>query len=214
VSQKPSRAYEKVNPDTVAKGVAFYDEQMKKGEPWKKKAVAKKFGIPPISFANYAHDDHSMQAKIGAKVGRPSNVTKEDREEFMVQLLVRADRANEGLTCKDASDTLVTLTERTDKPLNEKQAARFVYTTLRTDKHLKKNLVVPQKTTSKRSMSSVAQQWRWHQNVTATLDLVNAHTTAMNLTMAYLPTSTLPAQNLTLHVKRFRSMNTRMLWVD
>jgi hypothetical protein len=79
----------------------------------------KKVRHPPIrTFANYAHDDHSMQAKIGAKVGRPSNVTEEDRE-FMVQLLVRADRANEGLTCKYASDTLVTLTERTDKPLNE-----------------------------------------------------------------------------------------------
>jgi hypothetical protein len=77
----------------------------KQGDPWTKADVARKFGIPRRTFANYAHDDLSKRFEIDVKVGRPSIMTEEDHE-FIVKTLVRADRANVGWTSKETAKGL------------------------------------------------------------------------------------------------------------
>ena len=156
----------------------MYDLKVEQGKPMKKSDVAKQFGLHPRTFANYAHDNHSKRLQIGSKVGRPSVVTEEDRE-FVVQSIIRSDRANEGMRCGDAIANLVSLTEDTSKPLSHPQASNYVYKTLRNDKHLKKKLVIAQKTTSKRSMSNVAQQWRWFRNVMEALNRLRRENTGV-----------------------------------
>jgi copper(I)-binding protein len=98
-------------------------------------------------------------------------VTEEDQE-FIVETLVRADRANVGWTSKETANNLVHLTEATDRPLSEQQAENYIYHTLRNDKRVKNKLVTAQKTTSKCSMTSVAHQWRWMLNIKEALDFL------------------------------------------
>ena len=177
-----AREYHHVDAAIMTAAVAFYDKKKRQGDPWAKSAVAKKFGIPRRSFANYANDDLSKRFKIGSKVGRPSLVSEEDHE-FLVELIIRADRANEGLTSREIIHILVSLTAETDNPLSVNQAETYVYHTLHHDEHLKSKLVRPQKTTGKRSMTSVAHQWRWHKNVSDALDFLRKHNTGLcNLT--------------------------------
>jgi hypothetical protein len=97
----------------------------------------------------------------------------------MVQTIVRSDRANEDMRFSGAVNNLVRLTENTKKPLSETQASNWVYKTMRKDPRLKGRLVVAQKTTSKRSMSSVAQQWRWYRNIQEALNLLRQKNTGV-----------------------------------
>jgi hypothetical protein len=113
------------NTAVLKEAVALYDLKMMQGDPWKKSDVAKKFGLHPCTFGKYAHDDHSKRLNIGSNVGRPSIVTEEDRE-FMVQTIVRSDRANQGMRCSDAVNNLVRLTENTKKLLSKPQASNWV----------------------------------------------------------------------------------------
>lgn len=157
------RQYNPPDPEVLKEAVAFYDKQRASGSPWKKTSVANKFGLPSRTFANYAHDNPSKRFKIGAKCGRPSVVPPEVAD-FIIQTTVRADRANNGLRPKDAIENIIQLTENNKKPLTYKQASNFVYSTMKKDPRVCSKLVVAQKTSSKRSMTSVAHQWRWHHN--------------------------------------------------
>jgi hypothetical protein len=105
-------------------------------------------------------------------------VTEEDHE-FIVETLVRADRANVGWTSKETANNLVCLTEATDRPLSEQQAENYVYHTLRNDKRVKNKLVTAQKTTSKHSMTSVAHQWCWMLNIKQALDFLHRMNTGV-----------------------------------
>jgi hypothetical protein len=133
--------------NNIANAVAFYEQHKQAGDPWKKSAVAKRFNIAPRTFSNYVHEDPTKRIAIGARVGRQSIVSDEDKE-FMVQLAVRADRANQGLTSKELAQNLMQLTETSRRPLTKEQSSGFVYKTLRKDERLKSNLIVAQKTTT------------------------------------------------------------------
>jgi hypothetical protein len=115
---------------------------------------------------------------VGAKAGRQPIVSEEDKE-FLVQLAVRADRANQGLTSKELSQNLQQLTETSSRPLSKEQSNNFVYKTLRKDDRVKSNLITAQKTTSKRSMSSVGQQFRWMKNFIEALDYLRRENTGL-----------------------------------
>ena len=175
---KPRKKYAPPDPAILTEAVAYYDQKKAEGDPQKKAAVAKKFGLERKTFSLYAHDDPNKRMTIGSKPGRPSNVSAEDRE-FLVQVTVRADKANEGLRPRDVIENLVRLTAEDPKPLSDAQAKTYVYKSLRKDPRLTNKLVIAQKTSSKRSSTDVAAQWRWFENFVKCLDFLRRENTGV-----------------------------------
>jgi hypothetical protein len=73
-----------------------------------KSAVAHQFEIKPRTFSYYVCDNVADRKTIGSKPGKKSIVSAEDAN-FIVQHTARADRANEGLHCKDIIQNLHSL---------------------------------------------------------------------------------------------------------
>jgi len=91
-------------------------------------------------------------------MGRPSNVSDQNAE-FLVQHTIRHDRANTGLSKTDIAWNLQELQPSAS-------AQNYIHRTFKKKAkgRLKPKAVRAQKTTSKRSQCSVAQQYRWFKN--------------------------------------------------
>jgi hypothetical protein len=149
-----------------------------------KSAVARRFRIKPRTFSYYVCDTVADRKTIGSKPGKKSIVSAED-DGFIVQHTACADRANEGLRCKDIIQNLHSLRANTDNELSLKQCARWVYKTMQQNNPdlLKQGLKRTQKTTSKRSACNVAQQFHWLTMLHAGFDYLCTHNTGCcNLT--------------------------------
>ena len=59
-------------------------------------------GIPESTLRDYTSKDIKKRKSLGARPGRPS-VVESGISDFVAQLAVRADRANDG-SCQDAED--------------------------------------------------------------------------------------------------------------
>lgn len=143
---------------TMEEAVKFFDNTRGEDKPLSANRVAAKFKIPPSTFKHYVCRDKSKRLKIGSKVGRKT-ILSEENSEFLCQVAIRADRANEGLTPAD----IITKIQRMQPELSERQAANH-YSRSFLKKHkgrLKSKPVKAQKTTSRRSQCTVAQQFRW-----------------------------------------------------
>ena len=86
-------------------------------------------------------------------------VVSGENTSFLGDVVVRCDQANNGLTRQEAISTLQEL----EPDLSRKQATNFFNRTFfqKNKGKVKKNLVKAQKTTTKRSQITVAQQYRW-----------------------------------------------------
>ena len=125
-----------------------------------KAAFARQKQLKPNTFKKYVHDVPEKRRKLGRHAGRPS-LLSESNSQFLLQHTIRADRANNGLTPAQAQiiDNMSTL----QPELSQQQSKNHYHRTF-IKKHadrLKQKPVKAQKTTSKRSQCTVAQQFRW-----------------------------------------------------
>ena len=128
------------------------------GKKPSKAGFARKKRLAPHTFKFYVHDDKSKRRKLGASVGRTSLIP-EDESQFFMEHTVRADRANAGFTPAQIKANFMTVMPT----LTQEQASNHYHHTFM-PKHkdrLKQRPVKAQKTTSKRSQCTVAQQFRW-----------------------------------------------------
>ena len=66
---------------------------------------AKRCGIPKATLGNYCHPDPSRRTELGAHAGKPSLLSKEEQG-FVVDVLRRRDRANDGMNPREAANTM------------------------------------------------------------------------------------------------------------
>jgi hypothetical protein len=181
---KKRKKYTTTTADNLREAVEYYDSRRGGDNHMSKSAVARQFGIEPRTFSFYVCDNVADRKTIGSKPGKKSIVNSEDAD-FIVQHAARADRANEGLRCKDIIQNLHSLRANTDNELTLKQCAGWVYKTMPQNNPdlLKQGLKRTQKTTSKRSACNVAQQFRWLTMLHAGFDYLCTHNTGRcNLT--------------------------------
>ena len=136
-------------------------------------AVAKRHKISDRTFTTYV--------KNGGRRNRPGrkSIVSDYNTEFIAQHTVRADRANEGLTMGDIVTNVQLIHAGSEHELTKQQAMNWAYRTFRKNNphHIKSGLMKAQKTTSKRSQLSVANQWRWFENFKAGLAFLRKHNT-------------------------------------
>ena len=116
---------------------------------------AKSKQIPFTTFQRRVNDKHPIA--VHARPGRPALISKEDGQ-FMVDVLRRKDRANDG----EGVGGAVELLEQMRPDLSRQQISNAIARTIR-PKHKKEltNLRVTQQTTTKRSAITPEQQFRW-----------------------------------------------------
>jgi hypothetical protein len=123
-----------------------------------KAAFARQKQLKPDTFKKYVHDVPEKRQKLGRHAGRPSLLSK-GNSQFLMQHTIQADRANNGLTPAQIIENMTTL----QPELSQLQSRNHYHRTF-IKKHadrLKQKPVKAQKTTSKRSQCTVAQQFRW-----------------------------------------------------
>lgn len=163
--------------DKLREAVEFYDANKEKGgRENSKSAVARRFGFVPRTFAKYVCDKVEDRIPIGAAPGRKSLVAKEECE-FLTQHTIRADRANDGNTTTEVIDNLC----RIKPDMNREQAKNYVTRTWKkkTEGRIKPRPVKAQKTTSRRSQCTVAQQYRWFRNYDRALRFLREKNTGL-----------------------------------
>jgi hypothetical protein len=114
--------------------------------------------VKPDTFYKYVQDDPDKHRKLGQHAGRPSLLSK-CNSQIVMEHIIRADRANNGLTPAQIIEKMSTL----QPELLQLQSKNHYHRTF-LKKHanrLKQKPVKAQKTTSKQSQCTVAQQFRW-----------------------------------------------------
>ena len=139
-----------------------------------KAGVAKKFKFNPNTFRKYVHDDVTKRLAIGARSGVAPKVSREESE-FLTQYTIRCDRANDGKSQKHITEALLDIRQ----DLTPIQAKNFIARTWKkySRGRIKQRAVKAQKTTSKRSQCTVAQQFRWFKNVERGLNFLREKNT-------------------------------------
>ena len=160
---KTTRTNHKDNPKFIA-CVEDYLSMSPDERLSKKNHVTVKHKLPiscVSTFEKYTHPDPSKRRTFDRGMGRPSNVSNQNAE-FLVQHTIRNDRANTGLTKTDIIQNLQEL----QPEMAPDQAKNYIHRTFKkvAKGRLKPKAVKAQKTTSKRSQCSVAQQYRWFTN--------------------------------------------------
>ena len=117
--------------------------------------------IPYKTLRKYLHGAEGKRRKLGCSVGRKPNLTK-NQTEFIADVLSRADRANEGKNRKEAVDLVLELNPQLCRSRASKALTNHV---LRKSEKVKNSLVVAQSTTTKRSVITIDQQFRWHKTI-------------------------------------------------
>ena len=142
-----------------------------------KRSYAIAVDIPYGTLQHYIHDDLSKRRELGVSVGRKSHLDNED-DRFVANVLIRADRGNDGMDRRDAVDLITDIVPT----LSVKQATNVLDRTFK-KKHagvdLKKHMVRAQKTTTKRSAITVEQQFRWFTTYEAALEFLRVSNTGL-----------------------------------
>ena len=163
--------------EKLREAVEFYDANKGKGGRENlKAAVARRFGFVPRTFGKYVCDKLEDRTPIGAAPGRKSIVADEECE-FLTQHAIRADRANDGNTTTEVIDNLC----RMKPEMKREQAKNYVTRTWKkkTVGRIKPRPVKAQKTTSRRSQCTVAQQYRWFRNFDRALRFLREKNTGL-----------------------------------
>jgi hypothetical protein len=123
--------------------------------------------IPYNTFQKYLRGKEDSRIIIWYALGRPRLITKEDAP-FVVDVLARKDRANEGLSMAEA---LSMIQDVLPKLSREQVYNSFKRKILAKNKSvLKAKPVVAQSTTTKRSGITVGQKFRWFKCYNGVLD--------------------------------------------
>ena len=132
-----------------------------KGKPMSLNNFAKRTGIPRSTLQKYCNADHSKRPPLGTQCGRPS-LLSDLQSELLAQVAVSADRANVGLTPAELQANL----QKLNPNISMDQAKNHYRTFMKNHSDvLKPRAVKAQKTTSRRSQCTVAQQYRWRKTM-------------------------------------------------
>jgi hypothetical protein len=123
------------------------------------KTFARTMGISRKTLWMHVHPDPNQRVSIGSAGGRQSLV-KQNAQQFVVDVIRRHDRGNDGLSSREAVDVVREIAPH----LTLKQATDTLRKTIRPNfGDSITNIVKAQPTTSMRTHINIDQQWRWHQ---------------------------------------------------
>ena len=129
-----------------------------KGEGLIKMTNAEVHDIPFTTLQTHITPNDSKRIKLGSGLSRKP-ILDDQREEIIIDVLIRKDRANEGASVGEAVDILEQMCpEYSRKQLDQafRRTVRPQYSERMTDPF------AVQATTTKRTAITPAQQWRWH----------------------------------------------------
>ena len=120
---------------------------------------ARLVGIPYNTFRKYACPDMDKRREIGSSVGRPSSVLDTKADEFIIDVVRRKDRANEGINRGEMAQMVQDLNPDLSvrASLNKTDKLRKQHASVLT------GIVSAQASTTKRTAITVEQQYRWHE---------------------------------------------------
>ena len=153
---KNKRTNHAVN-DAMAKAVEDWFRIKDAPNAPSKEAFARQKQVKPDTFCKYyVHNDPDKRRKLGRHAGRPS-LLSECNSQFVMEHTIRADRANNGLTPAQIIEKMSTL----QPELSQLQSKKHYHRTFlkKYANRLKQKPVKAQKTTSKQSQCTVAQQF-------------------------------------------------------
>ena len=114
--------------------------------------------IPEETFRKYVCTDPGKRRKLGSQPG-PSRLVSKDASQFVVDVMRRKDRADDGMNRRESIDLLQDL----QPELTRKQATGAFDKTIRPEhKAVLTGVVKAESTTQKRLAITVPQQTRWH----------------------------------------------------
>lgn len=129
--------------------------------------------IPHETLRKYVCTDPAKRRVLGCSSGRKSLISS-SVQEFSVDMIRRKDRGNDGMTNLEAVDMVQDL----EPALTRKQISQSFRRTVRKNhKSVLSNIVKAQASTTKRNAITVSQQFRWHQNVQASMELLRERNT-------------------------------------
>ena len=113
--------------------------------------------IPYHTLRAYICPNKGKRRELGKAAGRTPAIDKESNQ-FVVDVVRRKDRANEGMSRREIGDLLQDLAPH----LSAKQAVRKVDSIRQLHKSELTGIVSAQASTTKRTAITVEQQYRWH----------------------------------------------------
>ena len=132
-------------------------------------------GIPKSTLNDYICSDKSKRKKIGVATGRPALLSAH-KSELLAQCAVKADRSNEGMTPAQLEANI----QKLNPELTAEQAKNHRRTFMKKNAGvLKPKAVKAQKTTSRRSQCTVAQQFRWRKMVDKAMNILRERNTGV-----------------------------------
>lgn len=130
--------------------------------------------IPKKTFQSYVCEDESRRRTVGVGVGNAKRLLQPDTEEFLVDMMRRRDRANDGMDRRAGISMLQDL----QPELSSLQAQTQFDRVLRpAHKDVLTGIVKAEATTTKRSAITVEQQYRWHSTVDGSFAFLRANNT-------------------------------------
>ena len=122
------------------------------------KDYAARVGIPYQTLHSYARPDKGKRKALGSSVGKQRVFTAEE-EQFVVDVVRRHDRGNDGLNKMQCVDKLHELRPS----LPRKSVINAFDRTIRPSRDTEiTGIIKANSTTMKRTAINVPQQWRWH----------------------------------------------------
>jgi hypothetical protein len=144
----------------MSDALSTWEEELAKSEDSRMSArgLAEKTGIPYATLQQHITKNDEKRIKLGDGVGRKPLLSTTSQE-VIVDVLIRKDRANEGVGIAGAVDIL----EEMHPELKRGQIERSFRRTVRPANSFRLTQpVAVQATTTKRTAITVTQQWRWH----------------------------------------------------
>ena len=114
--------------------------------------------IPYHTLRAYICPNKGKRRVLGKSVGNPASTIDRSVDQFVVDVLRRKDRANEGLCRREMGDLVQDLAPN----LSCKQAVRFADSIRARHKSELTGIISAQASTTKRTAITVEQQYRWH----------------------------------------------------
>ena len=129
-------------------------------------------GIPKTIFKHYVYSEKSKRHKVGTSVGK-NPILHKHYSELLCQTAIRSNRANKGLKTAGFTSKIQLL----NPGLSEDQANNHFHCNFK-KKHkgrIKPKAVISQKTTSRRSQSTVSQQFMGRTNIDKAIAFLQEH---------------------------------------
>ena len=151
---------EKALRDWFNKTGYVFDDNGEAIDSWK--VYANKVGIPHNTFFKYIHPDLGKRRTLGDGSRGKKKLLSDSDVKLAGAVFARADRGNDGMSRKEATDMIQDLNPDISRKAAARQLSRVVLPRNAAVGILKKSTQKVQATTSDRTNINIAQQFRWH----------------------------------------------------